>query len=51
MSFKFLKLKNKILVGTRFNEIYEINEKTSVSKRLISGHSDGAVWSVNFVHK
>lgn len=39
-------LAGKILVGTSYGTIQEINEKTKASEDLIRSHSDGEVWGL-----
>ncbi len=39
-------LKNKIIVGTKHSEIFEIQEKTSAVNKLVMGHSEGELWGL-----
>lgn len=38
--------KGKIVVGTKVNDIYEIQEKTGAVSSLIVGHAEGELWGL-----
>ena len=41
------KIKNKIVIGTKISNIYEIQEKTSTVQCLINAHSEGELWGLS----
>ncbi|CAF0889090.1 unnamed protein product [Brachionus calyciflorus] len=40
------RIKNKIIVGTKSNDIFEIQEKTSNIQSIVIGHSEGELWGL-----
>lgn len=38
--------RNKIIVGTKRSQIFEIDEKTAVVKNIVEGHSEGELWGL-----
>ena len=39
-------MQNRILIGTKQNDVFEIQEKTSVLIRLVTGHGEGELWGL-----
>ena len=40
------RIKNKIIVGTKTNDIFEIIEKTSAVQNVVIGHAEGELWGL-----
>ena len=40
------RIKNKIVVGTKVNDVYEIQEKTGSVNCMVVGHSEGELWGL-----
>ena len=40
------RFKNKILVGTKRSQVFEIDEKTSAVSNVVEGHSEGELWGM-----
>jgi microtubule-associated protein-like 5/microtubule-associated protein-like 6 len=47
LKFDFFSSQGKILVGTRDNNIFEINEKSGSASVLMAGHGEGLLWGLD----
>ena len=47
LSFFSLLLQGKILIGTRDNDIYEINEKSGSHSVVMAAHAEGLLWALD----
>ena len=40
-------VQGKILIGTRDNDIYEVNEKSGSTTVLMAAHAEGLLWALD----